>query len=268
MNGIKPSFNAYIPPVHYKSGDLSVPETGMSNFRHVYQLSPAEVRSQFKFSKMNKLGKAIKSFGTGFKSGAKKGLVGGAAVGAAFATVAAVIGALSFPPSALAIGVSIGLGALKFGIAGAVILGLGNGVRKFVSTAFHQFRASPEKLMAEEAAKGRKIVDTLVKKAMSGKQLTKKETQNLEYYQLWVPAWQKSSNFLTDYPKCNDVEQGQPSYDQTTPLCDLPGDIEAETAAIKAQEAKTGQPVEPEVEKPGEEEEMVTATMVINENED
>ncbi len=230
MNGIKPSFNCYIPPLEYKAGDLKVPDTGVSNFRHVYQMPPSEIRAQFKFSKMQKLGKAIKSFGTGFKTGAKKGLLAGAAIGATAGAVVGIIGAMSFPPSALAIGVSIGLGALKFGLGGALLLGVSNGIRKFVSTAFHQFRSSPEKLMSEEAAKGRKLVDKLVNKAMSGKQLTEKENKDLEYYQLWTPAWQKSSNYYSDY--------SQSLHDENTPLCDLPGD-EIKSAPEGAKKSET-----------------------------
>ena len=161
----------------------------------VEKLTAETVLNHFKRSKGDILRETAQSARIGARKVGIAGAIAGAVGGGAFGIVGSLIAGIAFPPSLLAIGITVAIGAVKGtvvgGLGGMLLGGLLNGAK----TALYLTLTSPKMRLNRSARNGRKELDRLEGRHMA-KELKGKKLKRLEFLREHVPLWEYAAHNL------------------------------------------------------------------------
>lgn len=172
----------------------------------VKNLTAETVLGHFKRSKGEILRETVQNTWIGARKVGKAGAIIGGMVGGAFGIVGGLIAGISFPPSLLAIGITIAIGAVKGTVAGGIGGMMLGGLFKGGKTALYLTLTSAKMRLNRSARKGRKELDRVEKQYMVD-DLKGKKLQRLEFLREHVPLWEYAAHNLQSSKAEQQVEK-------------------------------------------------------------
>lgn len=198
-----------LPEVQVKTKEQltqALSTTGKLGNWDVKTLTPESILNRFDHSAGSVLRETANDAWIGARKVGKFGAITGALGGAAFGLFGGLLMGITFPPSLLAIGITVAVGAAKgsaLGGMGGTVLG---GLYKGTKTALYLTLTSKRQRLNRQARKGRQELEKLEQRH-TRKQLSDRKLTRLEYLRINVPVWEYAAYNLKTSAKEEIIEK-------------------------------------------------------------